>query len=143
MDQKGKSCKKIEFRKDFSYCFIFLLLYIKWRHFLLVLYIIPGIIQHYPKPNITWFHSEGCNLNLQRHHHFRQIHFSFKLLNWTTLKKSAISRVFNNFELKGAPTLAQKSTKRRTIFFLPKSATFLVKGAQFLTHQTVFIHRFF
>ena len=53
-----------------------------------------------------------------------------------------IGRVFNNFELKGAPTLAQKSTKRRTIFFLPKSATFLVKGAQFLTPRKNFMHRF-
>ena len=38
--------------------------------------------------------------------------------------------------------MAQKSTKRRTIFFLPKSATFLVKGAQFLTPRKNFMHRF-
>ena len=35
--------------------------------------------------------------------------------------------------------MAKKRTKRRTHFFLPKSAIFLVKSAHFLTPQTIFI----
>ena len=37
------------------------------------------------------------------------------------------------------PNLAKKRTNRRTHFFLPKSAIFLVKSAHFLTPQTIFI----
>ena len=35
-----------------------------------------------------------------------------------------LNRVFNNFELKGAPTLAKKSTKKRTIFSPQKAPHF-------------------
>ena len=56
-----------------------------------------------------------------------------------SIRLSNSCRVFNNSELKGAPYLAKKRTKRRTNFFSPKSAIFVVKGAQFLTPQTIFI----
>ena len=44
-----------------------------------------------------------------------------------------IHRVSNNSELKGAHNWAKKRTKRCTIHFPPKSATFMVKGAHFFT----------
>ena len=37
------------------------------------------------------------------------------------------------------PNLSKKRTNRRTHFFLPKGAIFLVKSAHFLTPQTIFI----
>ena len=42
-------------------------------------------------------------------------------------------------DFKSAPNLAKKRTKRCTNFFSPKGAIFLVKSAQFLTPQTIFI----
>ena len=56
-----------------------------------------------------------------------------KNLIWT------ISRASKCLDFKSAPNLAKKRTKRRTNFFSPKGAIFLVKSAQFLTPQTIFI----
>ena len=58
----------------------------------------------------------------------------------------ALRRVSNNSELQGAPNSAKKRTKKRTIYFPPKRAIFLIKGAHFftlvpsfLTPSTIFI----
>ena len=44
-----------------------------------------------------------------------------------------LTRVSNNSELQGARNSAKKRTKKRTIYFPPKRAIFLIKGAHFFT----------
>ena len=123
---------------------------------------------------MTWYSNLSCSTNLrlikrreQRLGH-RPILYSefnrhwsqdesfkfdkiYKNLQMQVAKSSRLSfffccRVSNNSELQGARNSAKKRTKKRTIYFPPKRAIFLIKGAHFftlvpsfLTPSTIFI----
>ena len=60
--------------------------------------------------------------------------YVYAIIDW-----SRVTRVFNNSELKGAPYLAKKCTKRSTNFSPPKVPYFWLKAHNFLTLQSIFI----